>query len=142
MALLRLLLITLVMSFTAQAGAHLGGGQWPIPPSLSIDAPVEAKRAPAVTPEDLQAPGHEADWGLTGNPRLINAFQYQVPLQQPEYRLAIELPVPQPDALLPGYAEPRPPGTDWALIAPPSISHLAGWKESNLLYSRLARLRA
>ncbi|MBY6185732.1 hypothetical protein KUV89_03635 [Marinobacter hydrocarbonoclasticus] len=123
MNLLRIFLLSLLMGLSAQALAH---------PSTT-QAPVYHQGA--LGHSDAHDGPHQVEWGLFTNPRLIQLFQRQAPLPEPDYELLLELAVPVALEMQRGYVPPRSPQLDWHLKIRPPRSRLGGWKESNQLYS-------
>ncbi len=120
--LLRIVLLSLVMGFTAQALAHPSTDFHPGQPPV-FTGPQDAHDAPP-----------QVEWGLFTSPRLLQLFQRQAPLPEPDYELLLELAVPVALELQRGYIEPRSPQLDWHLKIRPPRNRLGGWKESNQLY--------
>lgn len=127
MNLLRVLLLSLLMGFTAQALAHTSADVHPGHQQVFSGAP-DAHDAP-----------HQVDWGLFTSPRLLQLFQRIAPLPEPDYELLIEFAVPVALELQLGYVEPRSPQLDWHLKIRPPRNRLGGWKESNQLYRHLGQ---
>ncbi|MBY6106302.1 hypothetical protein [Ferrimonas balearica] len=128
MNLLRILLLSLLMGFTAQAFAQ---------PSTAPDGGFYQSLS---QPGQLDDGPHQVEWGLFTHPRLLQMFQRQAPLPEPDYELLLELAVPLAMELQHGYATPRSPQLDWHLKIRPPRSRIGGWKESNALYRHLGTL--
>ncbi len=79
--------------------------------------------------------GRQLDPALSPSSRMAHFVRTENDGNEPFYQLAIELPIEPAQRLTKGYRVDFDSRQDWTLHIPASSSRIAGWKESNLIYT-------